>query len=787
MAAMGLPPSVSGLRDVVEVVKEWGPRALSAAVVLQALDQTPFRPVWSSLELYTGMSTDLRASEPMLQDHEVARTADSISGWPALASAIWGASTSGRMALLRAALGFVNLDELRELVALLLLLSKMFSPTMVGVPPAGGHVARALDVNRIAGLGRLQRDLLACNRLLEEAGPKLQVLGLHMPGVRLTEEQAQIVLKNLAPNELLLISAFAGTGKTSTLRMYSLMRPHLQILYLCFNVSVREEAQRGFPKNVTCKSVHQLAYASCGYRFGHKLCSDDLRAEDMVSKSLFDPLASTAAAGAHSGRKGTSRRQEGGGTAMQRLEGVEACLATLRGFLNSADGEVSEKHLPSPRPGILVEGSISEDLVCDLAKELWRRMCDPKDSEVRMTHGGYLKLYSLSKPRLKYDLVLLDEAQDCNPAIASVVTSQSCARILVGDEHQAIYGFLGAQDMLKDQRVQAQGSCGAVIRRQLTRSFRFGPHVADLANFVLRSFVGEARPVLGCGSHEGDILPPGGDTGEGVPQRPFAFIARTNTSILKQALRCDEMGWSLEWVGGVKGYKLGLLRDLCLLSMGQRDRVESGRIKAFPSLAAVQNFARRVEDRELVARTELVLRSNAADLLQRLERIEAAAERREKACVAQAADVALSTVHKAKGLEWDTVVVADDFLDLTAEASRVGLSGSGLTESPTWPGDVQELNMLYVALTRCKRRLQLPGSLAGLYALQAEAVALVELSGFAASADACAFCGVQAVGLVQDTRLLERCRPLRPRLVSSVTLRALCSNCSQQTSLGNAA
>jgi hypothetical protein len=485
--------------------------------------------------------------------------------------------------------------------------------------------------------------------------------------------------------------------------------------------------------------MHQLAFAACGYRFRQKLTGDDLRAEDMASCSLFDSLS-----------EGGSRNHKKDAE-FQQLEQVEASLMTLRAFLNSADTEISHNHLPHPLPQILMErGAAFQEKVVVVVKELWRRMCDVADSEIRMTHSGYLKLYSLSKPRLKFDVVMLDEAQDCNPAIADVVVSQSCARILVGDKHQAIYGFLGAQDMLGRSRLESGQRSEVVMCRQLTRSFRFGENIADLANFLLRYFTGEGRPLLGCGRGRGELL----QSAHELPAPPFAFIARTNTSVLMQALRADELGLTLEWIGGVKGYKLGLIQDLCLLALGRREEVDSRRVKAFPSLPALRSFAKRIEDRELVQRTELVMRSSPEDLLQRMHNLVVVAERREKSQCPVRADVSLSTVHKAKGLEWDKVVVADDFLDMQEELGRVSPNG--------WSGDVQELNMLYVALTRCKQELHLPQDLFTLYTPQAEAVAVA----FPCGHRGCLACG----------------RPLQEasshaRVVGSVSLRAICSSC----------
>ena len=62
-----------------------------------------------------------------------------------------------------------------------------------------------------------------------------------------------------------------------------------------------------------------------------------------------------------------------------------------------------------------------------------------------MTHAGYLKLYAMSAPRLDeiYDIIMVDEAQDINPVIQSIVLSQQNAgKIFVGDIIKVYIRFL---------------------------------------------------------------------------------------------------------------------------------------------------------------------------------------------------------------------------------------------------------------------------------------------------------------------------------------------------------
>jgi superfamily I DNA/RNA helicase len=129
------------------------------------------------------------------------------------------------------------------------------------------------------------------------------------------------------------------------------------------------------------------------------------------------------------------------------------------------------------------------------------------------------------------------------------------------------------------------------------------------------------------------------------------------------ALRADEVGLSIGWVGGVRGYRLSLLRDLCLLALGCNKEIENARVRKFSSLEAFRNFTRRINDRDSLARIDLVRRHSAQDLLDRLRHLEVKALRAETSDTRVYRDVLLATVHKAKGMEWHTVMLAEDFPD----------------------------------------------------------------------------------------------------------------------------
>lgn len=115
----------------------------------------------------------------------------------------------------------------------------------------------------------------------------------------------------------LVVNAFAGTGKTSTLVNYAEANPESKMLYLAYNRAVRDEAERKFPFNVECKTSHQLAWARFGRHFRDRLTAS-LRITDVARKlnTRHWPLARLA-------------------------------LSGLNMFLCSADPEPGMIHLPS--------------------------------------------------------------------------------------------------------------------------------------------------------------------------------------------------------------------------------------------------------------------------------------------------------------------------------------------------------------------------------------------------------------------------------------------------------
>ena len=74
-----------------------------------------------------------------------------------------------------------------------------------------------------------------------------------------TKEQSHIVATASTGVDVI-IQAYAGASKTSTLVLVAEELKDKRILYLAFNKSIATEAQEKMPYNVDCRTVHSVAY-----------------------------------------------------------------------------------------------------------------------------------------------------------------------------------------------------------------------------------------------------------------------------------------------------------------------------------------------------------------------------------------------------------------------------------------------------------------------------------------------------------------------------------------------
>ncbi|WP_048797415.1 MULTISPECIES: UvrD-helicase domain-containing protein [Serratia] len=456
-----------------------------------------------------------------------------------------------------------------------------------------------------------------------------------------TPEQAAIIGWS---GTKLVVRAFAGTGKTSTLVRFALANPDSRMLYLAYNRAVRNEAEQKFPFNVECKTSHQLAWPNFGRHYQQRL-TGNLRITDVARQlnTRHWPLARVA-------------------------------TITLNAFLCSADCQFGPQHLPDEN----ARSGLSAEKILAAAQLLWRESAR-QDGVFPVTHDVYLKLYQLSEPDLakRWQTVLFDEGQDANPVTQALVLSQRCNVVMVGDRHQQIYRFRGAENALDaEQLADAEQLC-------LTHSFRFGPGVARVANMLLKR-QGETLPLVGNGGEDNVVasLP------EQDKSTHIAVLSRTVAGVIGMALEASLAGKKVYWVGGIAGYKTDELEDLYWFSADMPERMQSPLLaREYRNFEEFESVARATKDAEM--NQGLRLLDQYFPLPQKLQVM------REHAVTDESqAQVTVSTAHRSKGLEWPVVMLNDDFADITDPL----MVDSERTD---------ETNLLYVAVTRAQQTLVL--------------------------------------------------------------------------------
>jgi superfamily I DNA/RNA helicase len=456
---------------------------------------------------------------------------------------------------------------------------------------------------------------------------------------QLTNEQRAVVESRAA---LLAVDAFAGSGKTSTLIQYARARPRARILYLAFNKSVATGARDRFPSNVDCRTTHSLAYAAEGRKYTDKLGNP--QAYEVAQECRCNP-----------------RR-------------AKVILSTISSWLCSSDDKIRTAHVDPES----VEDDTDAAAVVDQSRGVWAKMMDLR-SALKLPHDGYLKLWAMSKPRLRYDILLLDEAQDTNALTLDLVLRQRghATIVLVGDRHQGIYGFRKA--------LNAMELVDADERIALTQSFRFAHGIADVATRLLAAFKGEKQGVKGRDDIEVEWAV---DTG-----RHYAVISRTNAGLFESAAR-EVQAWAecrLHFIGGFESYLFGKVIDAYHLWTDERPKIKDASIARFAKWVDFERYGEEAGDSEVKALVKVVetYGSQIPTLYAAIKEADAPVQER--------AHLTLTTAHKAKGLEWEQVYLTDDFIDL---------------EDLPEDFDPEEINLLYVALTRAVRAARLTDSLA---------------------------------------------------------------------------
>jgi hypothetical protein len=409
---------------------------------------------------------------------------------------------------------------------------------------------------------------------------------------------------------------------------------------------------------VRCKTAHATAYAALGHRYARRL------------NSPRQPAWRTGQA------LGLTCPVRIGNRDITQRTLSHAVVRTVTQFCYSADRALARHHVPRLRGlDTPAEHAHLAEVILPFATQAWADLQDPEQGAVRFEHDHYLKMWALTGPKIEADFLFLDEAQDTNPVLEQVFTAQRdhAQLVMVGDSAQAIYGWRGARDVMTGYDAE---------QLTLTRSFRFGPQIAEQAN---RWLALADAPIRLTGT---DTIP----AEVGDLACPDAVLCRTNIGAMAEVMRLL-----------ADGHRVALTRggqQLAALANAARDLKDSRRtnhpeLVLFASWGELQDYAAYdPAGRDLQPFVDLVDTHGPDAILTAVEEL----------TDESTADVTVSTAHKAKGREWPTVKIADDFPEPKDADQQTDQS----CPVPELVSDT-DARLAYVAVTRARHRLDLGG------------------------------------------------------------------------------
>jgi F-box protein, helicase, 18 len=485
--------------------------------------------------------------------------------------------------------------------------------------------------------------------------------------MRFTDEQEAV----LASRGDIKINAVAGSGKTSVLIEHAKrLGPRSRILYLAFNRSVRQEAKCRFEReqagNVDVQTAHSLAFRRAAVPNGYQV-SSGYRVHDIVSMLNLGPVGRDPLTPYIIGRHVLKFASLFCNSPVRTVREIDYCKT------------ISDE--PARAAAKRYYGHIEKGTRLFLAK------MDKK--EINVSHDFYLKKFQLSRPRLGYDVILFDEGQDASPVMLDIFLAQGATKVIVGDAHQQIYGWRHAINALKDI---------GFMELALTTSFRFNERVAGLAMECLRwkTLLGETIPAAIRG------------VGRNKKIRTRATIARSNLALLKTAIQAVEKRRSLKslyFEGNLKSYTYAAdgasIYDVLNLYLGNKHNIRDPLIATMGDFKQLTEYAETSEDMELLMLIDIVDAYGAEipALLKKVAALHVDDGAREKA------DMIFSTLHRCKGMEYDHVTLADDFIN---EAQVKKLLDNEKKQHMDRARLSEEINLAYVAVTRSKNFLDFP-------------------------------------------------------------------------------
>uniref|UniRef100_UPI004047889D UvrD-helicase domain-containing protein n=1 Tax=Aliarcobacter sp. TaxID=2321116 RepID=UPI004047889D len=487
----------------------------------------------------------------------------------------------------------------------------------------------------------------------------------------LTKEQEEIINSDKLSFK---INAVAGSGKTTTLLEYAKKNSHLKILYLAYNkslqVSLQDKLKQYKIPSMQVSTIHSLAYSKIeayNYTLAHDLKNQVIERllctyEQTINQKVYYPIP----------------------------EYIALIKDLVNFYCNSSlialDSKLIESYKKQSELGAKILELINKNEPRALA-HLKHILSSMKNRVIDATHDFYLKMFYLNKKvstNLDYDLILVDEAQDISDVMIGIVENQTCRRIYVGDSFQQIYTFRFASNALNKIDLPSY---------ELTKSFRFSDEYAKtLQNNINKLYEINSSKLLKIS---------GIDSSTKIGKnhidfnKPFCVIARSTFGLIQQLVYFIHDKKKIYFEGGYNSYSFmnQTVYSIFYLKQKKNDKITIDEIKDFETINELEHFAKDTKNQDYLNIIKFIntYGDNIFEINKKIKEHLVSDKNQ--------ADIIFTTTHKSKGLEYEQVIMADDFISKKEIVNTKNkLSYQRINE---------ELNIYYVAATRAKSVIEM--------------------------------------------------------------------------------
>lgn len=456
-----------------------------------------------------------------------------------------------------------------------------------------------------------------------------------------------------------IVQAVAGSGKTTTVvKALERIPASQRILFLAFNKSIAEELKARVPAHCEARTLNSLGFGAV------------MKAANGSGRPQIE------------GQKVRKLMRELLPPQMEPYHGDIARLVSLC----KANG------IAPKAPGVTPLVPFSEDVVLDIAEAADLNL-NGEGEEVAAWVGKLLEVNNMQRaiidfddqllfpvifglPLYRFDWVFVDEAQDLSLVQRSLVKKAlkpGGRLVAVGDSHQAIYAFRGAScDSMA--RIKADFGCKEL---PLSISYRCAQAIVEEARRYVPHIEASPTAPEGYVGHMNAFGPDIFAPEDMVVCRNTAPLVEIAYKLLAARKPCRIMGKDIG--EGLKSLikrlrPKGIGQLLVKLADWETKQVE--RLTVQDKLDQVE----RVQDKCNAIRFLASMCDTVPQISDEIDTL------------FNGSGTTLSTVHKAKGLEADRVFILDGWR-MPSKYAR------------TEEAMQQEVNLIYVAITRAKREL----------------------------------------------------------------------------------